>query len=233
MADAKPKKARVPKANKGTPSTQKFLPFSEVRDDTVIMNDGSLRAIILISSTNFALKSADEQNAVIQAYQSFLNSLDFPFEISIQSRKLDVDGYLANLEKLERKQTNDLLRIQMTDYRQFIAELVQLGDIMSKHFYIIVPYNPSSDKKRGFFRQIQSVFTPVVTVKLKADQFADRKHVLDQRVQTIVGGLSSMSLNAVTLDTQSIIELLYNTYNPDIMETQPMEDVSKVQVDIS
>ena len=231
MAQKKTKEPPAPKAGKGTPSTQQYLDVAEVRDGVIIMKDGTLRGVILVSSMNFALKSEDEQNAIIQGYVQFLNSLDFPFQIVIQSRKLDVTKYLNELERREKQQTNDLLKLQMTDYRQFVMELVELGDIMSKKFFVVVPYNPSSDKKKGFFSQLSSLFSAPGNIRLREEQFLQMKNELDQRLSAIMSGLSSMGLNAVELDTQSIIELLYTLYNPDTAEQEKMIDVSKLRID--
>ncbi len=222
--------ATTPKAGKSTPSTQKFLDFNEVRDGVVVMKDGTLRAVLSVSSTNFALKSEDEQNAIVQGYVQFLNSLDFPLQIVIQSRRLDISKYLNELAERERQQTNELLRMQMSDYRQYVSELVELGDIMSKKFYVVVPYDPASDKTRGFFKQVWSAFAAADVIRLSNEQFADRKHVLEQRVSNVAAGLTSMSLVAELLETQQLIELLYNAYNPETSQQQKMVPVEKLDV---
>ncbi|MBI4253418.1 hypothetical protein HY623_04595 [Candidatus Uhrbacteria bacterium] len=220
-----------PKAGKGTASTQKHLQVAEIKNDTIVMKDGTLRAALLVSSVNFFLKSEDEQNATIQTYQQFLNSIDYPLQIVIQSRKYDISHYLAHLQELEAQQTNDLLKMQMADYRQFVGELVQLGDIMDKKFYVVIPYDPTTDTRRGFFRQLTNVFTAVGEITLRREAFLKRKHILDQRVDAVISGLLSMSLNAARLDTQSLIELLYTTYNPLTAANQRMAEVGKLQVE--
>ncbi|MFN7088913.1 MAG: hypothetical protein ACK4NX_03830, partial [Candidatus Paceibacteria bacterium] len=108
---------------------------------TVVMKDGTLRAVLLVSSINFALKSEEEQNAIIQAYIQFLNSIDHPLQIVVQSRKLDIDRYLDHLKELEKAHTNELLKMQMADYRQFVQELLEMAEIMTKRFYIVIPYD--------------------------------------------------------------------------------------------
>ncbi len=231
MAAKKTKESTSPRAGKNTRATQQHLDIAEIRDDTLILKDGTLRAVILVSSMNFALKSDDEQQAIIQGYVQFLNTLDFPVQISIQSRKLDISGYLADLEVREKQQTNDLLRLQMADYRQFVGELVQLGDIMTKKFFVVIPYNPSSDTRHGFFKQVSAIFSASDAIRLQHAQFLERKHVLDQRVSSIIAGLSSMSLNAVPLDTQSLIELFYNSFNPDVAPQQKMVGLDKVRIE--
>jgi len=211
--------------------TQHFLDIAEIKEDCVILKDGTLRAVIMVSSINFSLKSEEEQNAIISAYISFLNFLEFPLQIVIQSRKLDIDGYLNRLKKIEKEQTNELLRMQIADYRQYVGELVDLGDIMNKRFYVVVPYNPLSDKQQSWFRRFLGLFTAAQEVKLKQKDFIKRRHDLFQRVEHIISGLASMSLKAVILDTQSLIELYYNTYNPDVYNKEKLVELNKIRVE--
>src|SRR3989344_5732169 len=140
-------------------STQQYLDIAEIKEDTVVLNDGTLRAVLLVSSINFSLKSEDEQNAIISSYISFLNFLEFPLQIVIQSRKLDIDSYLLRLKKIEKEQTNELLRMQTTEYRQYISELVEIGDIMTKRFYVVVPYDPLSDRQKSWIKRFFGLFT--------------------------------------------------------------------------
>ncbi|MDX9892789.1 MAG: hypothetical protein RB292_00030 [Patescibacteria group bacterium] len=212
-------------------TTQQYLDIAEIRDDVVILKDGTLRAVLLVSSLNFSLKSEDEQNAIIAAYISFLNFLEFPLQIVIQSRKLDIDGYLDHLRKLEKEQTNELLRMQTAEYRQYIGELVEIGDIMTKRFYVVVPYDPISDKQKSWFKRFLGVFSAAAEVKLSQKEFLKRRHALYQRVENIVGGLASMSLKSVVLDTQSLIELYYNTYNLDVYNKQKMVELNKLRIE--
>ncbi|MDP2655992.1 MAG: hypothetical protein Q8P11_00285 [bacterium] len=231
MANTKGKIEKSPHATHSTPATQKYLPMAEIHEGVVVMQDGTLRAVLLVSSMNFSLKSEEEQNATIQGYMQFLNSIEFPLEIVIQSRNLDIDNYLSSLEKKEKEQTNDLLRLQISDYRQFISEMVELSDITSKKFFIVVPYDPVSDKKNGFWPQVKALISTNRALALSHQEFEDRKHLLEQRVSNVMNGLSSMGLNAVRLETQSLIELYYNTYNPDVATREKMVDVSKIQVE--
>lgn len=212
-------------------STQHYLDIAEIKEDTVIMKDGTIRAVLLVSSINFSLKSEEEQNAIIAAYIGFLNFLEFPLQIVIQSRKLDIDGYLDRLKKVEKEQTNELLRMQTTEYRHYITELVDIGDIMNKRFYVVVPYDPLSDKQKGWFKRFTGLFTAAKSVKLSQDAFLKRRHSLFQRVEHILTGLSSMSLKAVVLDTQSLIELYYNTYNPDVYNKEKLVEINKLRID--
>lgn len=203
----------------------------EVKDNTVILKDGTLRAVILVSSINFALKSEDEQNAVMQGYVQFLNSIEFPLQILIQSRKLNIDDYLERLKAVEKEQTNELLKIQTREYRQYIQELVSLADIMSKRFYIVVPFSGGTIKSKGFFTRFKEVLTPTNIITIKQKKFEKNRIELAKRMEYIIDGLSSIGLKAVQLDTQSLIELYYNTYNPDTYDQQPLVDVSKLNVE--
>ena len=221
------------KATSSTPSTQRFLDIAEVREDTVILKDGTMRMVMLVSSVNFALKSDDEQTAIIQGYISFLNSIDFTLQIVVQSRKLNIQGYLDKLAAIEKTQTNDLLRMQVNQYRQFIGELVELGEIMNKRFYVVVPYDPISDTKRNFFARLKSALTPTSIVKLSEDRLKKQRNELMQRVDHVMSGLNSMGLEAVVLDTQSLIELYYNTYNPVEADLAPLADINELQLDIN
>ena len=213
------------------PATQQYLDIAEIRDGSVVLKDGTLRAVLLVSSINFALKSEEEQNSVIQSYVSFLNYLEHPLQIVIQSRKLNVDKYLNKMIEIEKKQQNELLRMQTVEYRNFINELVELGEIMSKKFYIVVPYSPGADKKKGFMTKLSEAFSPLASIKLQEKKFQKMRDDLNKRVETVVSGLASMGLTSVVLDTQALIELYYNTYNPEVAEQQRLGDVSKLKIE--
>lgn len=213
------------------PSSQAHLPIAEIKDGVVVLKDGTMRRVLLTSSINFALKSEDEQNAIISAYVGFLNSLDFPIQVVVQSRRLQIKPYLDNLGKLEREQPNELLRVQIADYRLFIEELVDIGKIMTKRYFVVVPYSPLDDQKKGFWSRFKEVITPTFTLKLKDEQFRRRKENLDLRVRQIESGLTSMGLEVVALDTQALIELYYSTYNPDISYAEQLGDIRSQQVE--
>jgi hypothetical protein len=216
--------------SKPGPATQRYLDIAEIKEDCVIMKDGTMRAVLIVASINFALKSEDEQGAIISQYISFLNSLDYPLQIVVQSRRLNIDKYMDQLRVNEKNQTNELLRVQIADYRAFVQELVTLGQIMQKQFFVTVPYNPLSDKQKGFFARLSEAFTPAMFVKLAGEKFNQRKQALDMRVEHMMGALGSMGLKAGRLDTQSLIELFYRVYNPDVYDTQKMQDTEKLGV---
>jgi len=216
--------------NKISTSTQQYLDVAEIKDNTVILRDGTLRAVILVSSINFALKSEDEQNAIIAAYVSFLNNIDFPIQIVIQSRELNIEHYMEALKAKEKEQTNELLKMQTAEYVQYINELISISRIMNKRFYLVVPYNPMSDKQKNFFSRVLDIFRPAALIKMKDERFIRRRKELDYRVDNIISGLTSIGLNCVQLDTQSLIELYYNTYNPSTSANQKMTDINQLRI---
>ncbi len=217
--------------NRPQTSTQKYLDIAEIRDDLVVLNDGTVRGILLISSINFDLKSEEEQKAIISGYVSFLNTLDYPLQVVIQSRPLNIDEYFERLKKVEKEQTNELLRIQTADYRQFVNELLTLERIMSKRFYIVVPYTPVTDKKKGFSSRFTAVFSTAKVVKLSRKRFDDFSENLNKRCDFVATGLASLGLRAQRLNTQALIELYYNSYNPDLFQREPLETINKLRVE--
>ncbi len=225
------KNKKAERKKNAKPSTQRYIPFAEIKEGTVIMKDGTLRAVLMVSSINFALKNEDEQTAIISAYVSFLNGIDFPLQILVQSRKLYIKPYLEKLIKKEREQPNELLRTQIADYRAFVGELVDVGKIMSKQFYVVVPYDPLSNKKRSFFSRVGDVMNPAKIVRIKEERFKKRKRELDMRVRQVITGLGQMNLEVVGLDTQSLLELFYSTYNPDIALSEYLPPLEKIQVE--
>lgn len=213
------------------PSTLHYLDIAGIRQDTVIMKDGSLRAVILVSSINFALKNEDEQSAIVGAYVSFLNNINFPLQIVIQSRELNIENYLTHLGKKEKEQTNDLLKMQITEYIGYIKELISLSKIMNKRFYVVVPYNPLSDKKKGFLPRLTETFSPTSLIKMKEDNFTHLRQELQRRIDNVISGLDSIGLNTIELDTQSLIELFYNTYNPVTAVNQKMVQPNQLRLE--
>ena len=224
------KSKKLAKSKPG-PATQKYLDIAEIRENMVILRDGTVRGVLLVSSVNFALKSQDEQQAIIQSYMQFLNGLEYPIQIVVQSRKMNMDAYLTNLQEKSREMDNELLRNQIRDYMGFVRELVELGDIMTKRFYVVVPYDPITDKKRGFFSRFFDVLRPSKALSLSKKQYEDRKKQLAKRVSFIRGSLNSMGLSSVMLDTAGLIELYYKAYNPETAEVQKLSDVNKQRIE--
>ena len=232
MADSAPSKKKSKFVRKTpTVSTQQYLDILEIRDDVVILKNGTVLAVLLVSSINFSLKSDEEQDAVIGEYVSFLNTIDYPLEIVIQSRRLDIDDYLQTLKDVEKQQPNELLKMQIKDYRQFVGELVQIADIMTKRFYIVIPYSPSADRPGKFFSRAMDVFTPSATIHLKQKQLEQYRAQLFKRVDNTMNALSSAGLKSIPLDTQSLIELYYNSYNPETSRQEKLADVRKLSLE--
>ena len=194
------------------------------------MKNCSFRTFLLVSSIHFALKSEEEQKAVIQGYIQFLNTLDFPLQIIIQSRPFNIKPYLANLDQLQKEHTNELLKKQMADYSDFIKELIGLGEIMSRRFYVVVPYNPLGDKKMGFLSRVSELFSIATAVKIKKDKFEKYRETLFRRADIIISGLSGMGIKAVPLDTQSLIQIFYNIYNPAESEMQKLTKIKDLRI---
>jgi len=211
------------------PSTVKYLDIAEIRDNMVILKDGTVRGLLLVSSINFALKSVDEQEATISAYMTFLNSLEYPIQIVIQSRRMNIDAYINRLNEVQKSTENDLLRAQIADYRSFVLELVELGQIMQKMFYVVVPYDPLTNKRKNFWTRLSESLSPASAAKLNKKQLGDRIEQLSRRMDIIQGQLNSMGLSSARLDTQSLIELYYNVYNPDLFESEKLSDINQVQ----
>lgn len=212
-------------------STQRYLDILEIKDDCIILKDGTVRAVVLVSSINFSLKSSEEQEAVIQAYTQFLNSLTFPLQIVIQSRKLNIDDYLNRLKDIEKEQTNELLRKQTIEYRQYITELVEISDIMSKRFYVIIPYSSGKIKIKSFFTRMREAISPTAVIHIKQKIFEELKNEVFKRVDYVIDGLSAIGLKSVVLDTQSLIELFYNTYNQETYDQEELKDVNKLNLE--
>lgn len=212
-------------------STQVHLDVAEIRESTVLLRDGSMRAVIVVSSTNFSLKSGEEQNALISSYQSFLNSLDFPIQILMQSRKLDIHSYLDKLRSVQQQQTNELLRLQTQEYIEYVAKLIEFASIMNKTFYVVVPYSPFIIQE-GIMQKLGSIFNPIKSISLKKQEFEAHKDALFQRVNQITGALGGMGLRVIILNTEELVELLYNSYNFDNaspIQIKKIEDLDLVK----
>jgi len=211
-------------------STQKYVDVEEIRDGVIVLKNGSLRTVLMASSVNFDLKSTEEQDAIIAQYQNFLNSLDFPLQILITSRRFNIDPYLDFLKDKENQQTNDLLRFQISEYQKFIKNLTEVSNIMSKFFYIIVPFSPVETKKGGLFGKLSAMFNPKQVITDKRGAFETYKNQLWQRVDYIIEALGGTDVRLVPLKTEEAIELLYNTYNPSLYASTIIKDVEKIEL---
>ncbi len=213
-------------------STQKFLNIQGIRDGVIILKSKALRSIVMCSSINFSLMSEDEQKGKIFAYQDFLNSLNFPVEIVIQSRKLNISRYLEKVKEAERMQENELLRMQTAEYHEFIKSLVELSNITSNHYYMVVPYSPAGiEATRSIMDKIKGLISPAKEVKKDIEGFKKQKEELSLRINTVVNGLSGVGIQAAPLNTQEVVELFYSWYNPGESTTQILGELEKLKVE--
>jgi len=196
-------------------STQQFLEIDQIKEGVILLRNKAMRGVIMVSSLNFALKSEEEQNAIIYQFQNFLNSLDFSLEIVVQSRRLNITGYLDKLKELEKRQENELLKTQTAGYQKFIKDLIGGGAIMSKTFFAVVPFAlieiPGMKSAKALFKR-----QPIPT--LNEEQFQRCKSQLWQRMEFVALGLRRCGLQCVPLNTSELIELFWSLYHPEEAE---------------
>lgn len=228
---AKDANKAFPKAKKTLPSTQEFLNISEIRDGVIVLKNGGLKTVMMTSSMNFALKSTQEQEAIVRSFQRFLNSLNDPIQILIQSRQLDIDAYIQKLREIERQQTNELLRIQTYEYRNYIKELVGLARIMSKRFFVVVSFTSvKAAVKVGIGGRIRSFIRPEQNIVQKRQSFEEDRKRLYERVDHVGATLSEAGLRSIVLNTQELIELLYSSYNPTTSQSQDLGEIDEIDL---
>lgn len=198
-------------------NTKQFVDIREIRDEVVILKSGSLRALIEVGSINFELKSQDEQSAIIQAFQNFINSVDFPIQIVVQSRKLDIRPYISSLDQQIETIDHELLKVQAIEYRRFVSGLTELANIMSKKFYIVVPFylaESSTSKKGGIIQSIKALIRPSSVIQgLDESQFESYKSQVLQRVELIYEGLVGIGLTTKLLKHDELKNIFYSLYN--------------------
>jgi hypothetical protein len=202
-------------------ATQDFVPLKEVRDGVAILKDGSLRSLLMASSINLALKSQDEQAAVIAQFQNFLNSLEFTVQFFIQSRGLDIRPYIALLEERLAAELDDLMKIQIREYIAFIKDFTGRANIMSKNFFIVVPYDPSlAARGKGIGGTLTSVLPGKTApgANLNDEQFEQYRTQLEQRISVVEQGLVRTGVRVAPLGTEEVIELFYKLFNPGELE---------------
>ncbi len=212
-------------------STQNTLQIAEIRDGIVIMNDGSFRSVVMVKSINFDLMSPDEREAVEFSYQGFLNSLYFPIQIFMRSQKVDLRPYIERLDKIRTEHDNMLLAMLMEDYIGFIGGLSQQTNIMDKKFYVVIPYFPVADitkaitQSKNFFSGLKGLFNnQEQRVTINEGDLNKAKDELRNRVQAVLTGLMQCGVQGLPLDTQELIELYYDTYNPDTATRQQLKN---------
>ncbi|KKQ02619.1 MAG: hypothetical protein US18_C0034G0004 [Parcubacteria group bacterium GW2011_GWB1_36_5] len=200
-------------------ATQEFVPIKEVRDGIIVLKDGGLRAIVLANSVNLSLKSDDEQKATILQFQSFLNTLDFTIQISVQSRKLDIRPYLLLLEDRAKVQSEPLLKLQTKEYIEFIRSFTESVSIMTKSFFVVVPYthtilkSDSGILKRFFKRKSKEEIDTA-----KQEDFEEKRSQLEERVSVVEQGLSRCGIKSAQLGTEEVVEVFYKVFNPGEVE---------------
>ena len=200
---------------KNAPEVQKFVEIKEIRDGVAISKDNSLKSVCICSSINFDLLSMDEQEAVTSRFQEFLNSLDFPLQIVIASRHFNIENYLNQIRELEKKQTNELLRIQTSEYINFVQSFVEFANIMTKSFYTVVPFRIVETRQESFTGAFKTILMSKKKVKAKfeMEKFRQYKTQLDQRVSLVNQGLQGLGIKAVPLNDEQLTELYYEFYN--------------------
>lgn len=200
-----------------TSATQEFVPIKEVRDGIVILKDGGMRAILLCSSLNFSLKSEDERNAILFQFQDFLNSLDFSVEIVVQSRKLDIRPYVALLEEQRKNQTNNLMKIQIREYIEFVKSFTENTNIMTKNFFIVVPYSPAllaPNQTAGLVSRLGLGGRKGAGTATAETDFEENRSQLEERLAVVEQGLIRTGIRVIRLGTEEVIELFYKAFNP-------------------
>jgi len=198
-------------------TTQDFIPIQEIRDGVIILKSGGLRSVVLCTSLNFALKSADEQSSILMQFQNFLNSLDFSIQIFAQSKKLDIRPYIALLEDRYKEQQTELMKIQVREYIEFIRSFVESTNIMSKSFFVVVPYDPAiiSASKNPITNMMPGHKKGSAEAKASANQsFTEQRSQLEQRVSVVEQGLVRCGIRAAELGTEEVVELFYKLFNP-------------------
>ena len=194
-------------------ATQDFVSIRDIKGSVVIQKDGQMAMLLLASSVNFALKSLDEQTAILQQFQQFLNTMDFTLQIYVQSRRLNIEPYLTLLASLENNQDNDLMRVQLREYIEFIRTFTDEVEVMSKNFFVVVPYSPA---KVNITKGITSLFSPKSSNHTTPTdtQFEEQRIQLEQRVGMVTEGLSRVGVRTIVLQQDDLVELFYHLYNP-------------------
>lgn len=209
-------------------STQEAISIAGIKDGVIIMKDGGYRLVLQVAATNFALKSEQEQNSIIFQYQSFLNSLHFPIEIVISSRRLDLSPYISKIEKTTENQPSELMKTQVADYVDFLKKLIDLANIMKKTFYVVISYQPMTIKKTGFFDSLLGKKSLIDHIQVSEEDFKKNCEKLREQATTVATGLGSMGLHCFQLTTEQLIELFYLYFNPDEATKEVVKDITQL-----
>lgn len=193
-------------------ATQEFVPIEDIRDGIAILKDGGMRGVLMASSINFSLKSADERQAILLQFQDFLNSLDFSIQIIVQSRRLDIRPYIALLENRYKEQTNELMKIQIEQYISFVRNFTESTNIMTKNFFIVIPYDAAIiNTNKNIFNIIRKNQNEN---EIKEEDFEEKKNQLEQRMGVVEQGLVRCGVRVAKLGTDEVVELFYKIFNP-------------------
>ncbi|MDB5166148.1 MAG: hypothetical protein JWM37_220 [Candidatus Saccharibacteria bacterium] len=239
VAPATGQPAAPPVRTSNPNSTQNTLQMAEIRDGIVIMNDGTYRSVVMVKSVNFDLMSPQEQESIEYSFQGFLNSLYFPVQIFIRSQKVDLRPYIEKLDKIRSEHDNMLLALLMEDYITYIDDLSQQTNIMDKKFYVVVPFFPNEDIKqkmaqsKNFIGGLSQLFSKQEQhVVINEHELEQAKTELRNRVQAVMSGLLQSGVQGLPLDTQELIELYYDTYNPDTATRQQLKNFDDLSADV-
>ncbi len=217
-------------------STQRYLPIAEIREDTLVLKNGGLRAVLRVNSINFNLKSEIEQQGIIAGYQSFVNTILFPIQILIRSTRLNIDPYIQNLKEKAEHQTSPLLKEQTIDYADFMSKLVDIADIMQKSFYIVVPIDAPSKTKRGLIQRFMewlNVDDSRTKALQRSREFRYYNKILRDRVTLIQSGLENVGLTMRRLKTDDLVQLFYSIYNPITSQKEKIRSITDLAPDKS
>lgn len=200
-----------------------LVDIKEIKDDIIILKSGGLRQILIVGGINFALKSEEEQNIILETYQNFLNSLEFPIQISIHSRKVNIEEYINTLQKIKDKEGSSLLKNQIEEYIEFIKTFIKNNDIMTKTFFVVVPYNPVNitEETKGVFSKLpffKNSKNQTGNENVFDEEFKKQAEQIRQRTLLVMEGLATFGLDTMILGKNELIELFYNYYNPETVE---------------
>ena len=228
---------KTKKKSKPDSSTQRHLPFSQIRENIILLKDNSARVVLRCSTINFLLKSEEEQDAIIISFQRFLNALDFPVQIMVRSNKLDIDGYLEKLKEKAVNQKNSLLQNQTYEYIEYLKKLVEVAQIMKKEFYIVIPYDMEENKSVKdtsifwVFKKFWQSFNnsdDIIKIRWQIRKFSDLKKWLNGRIGTVKTSLESIWIRTTELDKWELVTLLSDYYNPSLWNLQTLKnDISQ------
>lgn len=214
----------------GGASTQSYVDVEVIRDGVIVLKNGALRSVILVSSLNFDLKSSQEQDAIIAQYQSFLNSLDFPLQIVISSKRFNVTPYLESIKSQITVEQSELLRFQSSEYQDFIVNLSEVSNIMAKTFYIVVPFAPSEDQSTGIVSSLKGLLKQKASAVMDDALFQTYRSQLLQRVEHVMASINGTGVHTAPLNTEELIELMYNSYNPSLFTALSLKDTNNIEL---